>query len=297
LCKIDQLLDSCISDIRNLSNLTRAVRAADPQIIFHLAAQPLVRESYQYPIETYQTNVMGTANLLEAARTAKNARAIVVVTTDKCYENAGRGRDFCETDPLGGFDPYSSSKAGAELVTSAYRNSFFGGGRVVSARAGNVVGGGDFALDRLVPDCIRAYLSGKKLLIRNPSATRPWQHVLEPLSGYLLLAEKLYADDRRYAGAWNFGPSKRLVKPVIWVARKLCAYLEMEDKLEIDRRSHPHEASLLSLNSAKAHRLLGWRGQWSLEQTLASIAAWTKHYVRRENLRQVCLRQIEEYMR
>jgi CDP-glucose 4,6-dehydratase len=228
LCSIDRFTNSTIGDIRNRDLLKATLQKAQPEIVFHLAAQPLVRESFKNPVETYETNVMGTVNLLDAVRACPSVKAVVIVTTDKCYENREWHWGYRENDPMGGYDPYSSSKGCAELVTAAYRQSFFNPKdfdnhhiAVASARAGNVIGGGDWALDRLVPDCLKAILDGRKIIVRNPHAIRPWQHVLEPLRGYLLLAQKLFENGPQFAEAWNFGPDDRDCRPVIDVVSKL----------------------------------------------------------------------------
>ena len=294
LCRIDRLVRSKIADIRDLTLLTRTLKSARPEIVIHLAAQPLVRLSYQQPVETFSTNVMGTVNLLEAARQCPGVKAVVNVTTDKVYENkfGVRSLEFREEDRLGGYDPYSSSKACSELVAQAYRRSY--GMNVATARAGNVIGGGDWATDRLVPDFIRAMLKGKKLVIRNPKAVRPWQYVLEPLHGYLLLAEKLYRHPGKYASAWNFGPDKKEAKPVEYLARKLCA-LWGDASYSLDKRKHPHESGFLLLDAGKAKKELGWRPKWSLDQALERTVAWHRADQAGLEMRQVCLGQIKDY--
>jgi CDP-glucose 4,6-dehydratase len=297
LCRVDQLVKSVAADVRDLPALKRAMRAARPEIVFHLAAQPIVRESYKVPVETFATNVLGTVNVLEAARQCPSVKAIVNVTTDKVYEmrNAERvtRNAYTEADPLGGHDPYSSSKACSELVVQAYRRSY--GMNVATARAGNVIGGGDWAADRLVPDFVRSILKGEKLAIRNPRAVRPWQHVLEPLAGYLLLAEKLYRHPGEYASAWNFGPEKKDAKPVEWLAKKLCALWGARAGYALDRGKHPHEAGFLLLDAGKAKKELGWRPKWDIATAIAKIVDWTKAYRSGQDLRAVCYRQIEEY--
>lgn len=299
---IDRLVTSVIADIRDAGALTRTLQAAAPEIIFHLAAQPLVRASYQQPVETYAVNVMGAVNLLEAVRSCPGVKAVVNVTTDKCYQNREDNRAFREDDALGGYDPYSSSKACSEIVTAAYRASFFNperfaghGVALATVRAGNVIGGGDWAADRLVPDCVRAFLAGKKIAIRNPSAVRPWQHVLEPLAGYLRLAQRLVEQGPRFAGAWNFGPRDEDAQPVEWIVRKLCAEWGPEASYAVDQGEHPHEAHYLKLDWSKARAELAWHPQWNLEQAIRKTIEWTKAYQRHEDLRAVCLRQIEEY--
>jgi CDP-glucose 4,6-dehydratase len=245
---------------------------------------------------------MGTVNLLEAVRAAPSVRAVINVTTDKCYENREWVWGYRENEPLGGHDPYSNSKACSELVTSAYRSSYFNPKdyaahhvAVASARAGNVIGGGDWAMDRLIPDCIRALLKGEPVVIRNPRAIRPWQHVLEPLSGYLLLAQKLCDDGARYAGAWNFGPEDEDAKPVEWLVKTLCTAWGNGASYTIDSSPHPHEAHYLKLDCSKARAELDWHPRWNLETALQSIIAWTRAYTDKNDLRELCFRQIEEH--
>lgn len=302
LCRLDRRVRSNIGDVRDAAGLKRALLAARPEIVIHMAAQPLVRESYRAPAETYSTNVMGTVNLLEAVRACGSVRAVVNVTTDKCYENREHLRGYKEGEPLGGYDPYSSSKACSELVTSAYRSSFFNpadykkhGVAVATARAGNVIGGGDWAADRLIPDIIRAALRGEKVRIRNPRAIRPWQHVLEPLAGYLDLAEKLYTNGPRYAQGWNFGPDAGDAKDVEWIVKRLFAAWPEAPGYVIDRGRHPHEAHFLKLDSSKARRELGWAPRWHIGEAIDRIVAWTRACAAKEDLREVCLQQIREY--
>jgi CDP-glucose 4,6-dehydratase len=273
-----------------------------PEIVVHMAAQPLVRDSYKIPVETYEINVMGTVNLFEAVRACKTVKAVINVTTDKCYENKEWVWGYRECEPLGGYDPYSNSKACSELVTASYRSSYFNpqeyashGVAVASARAGNVIGGGDWATDRLIPDCVRAILKGEKVLIRNPQAIRPWQHVLEPLSGYLELAQKLFEKGPRYGGAWNFGPDDIDAKPVEWIVRSFCTQWGGQASYEIEKGSHPHEAHYLKLDCSKAKTELGWRPRWNLDKALDSIVAWTRIYKQGGNVGKTCIEQINEY--
>ncbi len=302
LCRLDRRLRSDMGDVRDRAELRRAMLAAKPEIVIHMAAQPLVRESYRAPAETFETNVLGTVNLLEAVRACGSVRAVVNVTTDKCYENRERPRGYKERDPLGGYDPYSSSKACSELVTSAYRDSFFSpsdykkhGVALATARAGNVIGGGDWGADRLVPDIIRAALRGEKVRIRNPRAIRPWQHVLEPLAGYLRLAEMLYTHGPRYSGAWNLGPGARDARDVEWIANRLFSAWPEAPGYVLDRGRHPHEAHCLTLDPAKARRELGWEPRWDAGTAIDKVVSWTKDYRDGEEMREVCLRQIGEY--
>ena len=296
--KIDSIIDSQIDDIRNLTVLKRSINDFNPDVLIHMAAQPLVRYSYDAPVETYETNVIGTVNILEVARSCKNLKAIVNITTDKCYENDGRSEGYKEDDPMGGYDPYSSSKGCAELVTSAYRRSFLQeqGVGLASVRAGNVIGGGDWADDRLIPDILRSFGKGEPVVIRNPKATRPWQHVLEPLSGYLILAEKLYKNQKEYAEGWNFGPNEKDVKPVDWILDKMILkWLDASWKL--DQNSSPHEASYLKLDITKAESKLGWKPVWGLSCTLEKIIDWHKAWLDKEDMQAICLAEIEEYTR
>jgi CDP-glucose 4,6-dehydratase len=298
LCSVAELVDPIIADVRDLQTLKKAMLKVKPEVVIHLAAQPLVRVSYQQPVETFSTNVMGTANVLEAARQCPSVKAVVNVTTDKVYENrvkgqGSRGKGFREDEPLGGYDPYSSSKACSELVAQAYRRSY--DMNVATARAGNVIGGGDWADDRLVPDFVRSVLNKKKLIVRSPQAVRPWQHVLEPLNGYLLLAEKLYRHPGRYAAAWNFGPEKSDAKTVAWLIKKLCV-LWGEADFTLDKRKHPHEAGFLLLDAGQAKKKLGWKPKWDLATALEKTVAWARDYQAGADMRAVCRRQIKEYV-
>lgn len=294
LCKVNGLVKSIIDDVRDLNALKKAMLAAKPEIVFHLAAQPIVRESYKVPVDTFSTNVMGTVHVLEAAKACPSVKAIVNVTTDKVYENVGKRQGYGEGEPLGGHDPYSTSKACSELVSQAYRRSYHL--NVATARAGNVIGGGDWAGDRLVPDFVRAALAGDKIQIRNPKAVRPWQHVLEPLSGYLVLADKMYGNGNRYAEAWNFGPNAREAKTVEWIVKKLCKMWEGKTVFAIAEGEHPHEAHHLILASAKAARQLHWQPKWDLESALRKVIEWTRAYQAKVDLIEVCFNQIRDYM-
>jgi CDP-glucose 4,6-dehydratase len=291
-----RLASSTLADIRDAAALERAMQAAQPDIVLHLAAQPLVRLSYAEPVETYAVNVMGTVNLLEAVRKSPGVQAVVNVTTDKCYENREWVWPYRENEALGGHDPYSSSKACSELVTAAWRRSFLdaAGVQLASARAGNVIGGGDWAADRLVPDFLRALDTGQPLVIRSPQATRPWQHVLEPLSGYLMLAERLCADGRDFAEAWNFGPDEADARPVQWIVETLCARLPGA-KWHRDVALQPHEAHTLRLDSAKAHARLGWLPRWNLPRALEATLDWHQAWKAGADMADFSLRQIREY--
>lgn len=302
LADIAELVDSKNGDVRCPGSLLGALLEASPEIVIHMAAQSLVRESYQSPAETYAINVMGTVNLLEAIRQCPSVRSVVNVTTDKCYENKEWYWGYRENESMGGYDPYSSSKGCSELITSAYRQSFFNlknydkhGVAVATARAGNVIGGGDWATDRLICDCIRALSAGEKVVIRNPDAIRPWQHVLEPLSGYLLLAQRLYEAGPEFSGAWNFGPETGDAQPVEWVVRRMCDLWGNGAGYRIDRGDHPHEATYLQLDCTKAKTILGWRPRMNLEQALESIVSWTAGWQQGDNPRNICLSQIERY--
>lgn len=304
LCGVGNLVNSVIADVRDAKKLTDAMRASNPDIVFHMAAQPLVRDSYRNPVDTYSTNVMGTVHLLEAVRACEGVKSVVIVTSDKCYENREWVWGYREADPLGGVDPYSSSKACSELVTLAYRRSFFDpkgssmhGAAIASVRAGNVIGGGDWAADRLVPDCIRSLLKGEKILIRNPGAVRPWQHVIEPLFGYLMLAERLCKEGPAFTGAWNFGPREEDARSVEWVVKRICAEWGEGAGYTIDGARHPHEAHYLRLDCSKTRSALGWLPRWSLEKAIQSIAEWTQLYRDGGDLRAACMGQIEEYAR
>jgi len=303
LCKIDSYMVSNIGDIRDYDNLLQILKQEQPEIIIHMAAQSLVRDSYKNPVETYAINVMGTVHLLEAIRHVDSIKAVVNVTTDKCYENKEWVWGYREDEPMGGYDPYSNSKGCSELVTASYRNSFFNlndyeqhGVAIATARAGNVIGGGDWAEDRLIPDCIRALGSGKNIRIRNPYAIRPWQHVLEPLSGYLLLAEKLYKNGSKYASGWNLGPDDSDAKTVEWIVQKLCVLWGGKVGYEMDCGHHPHEANFLKLDCSKAKRYLNWQPRWDLEHTLGKIVQWEWEYRAHQDVTRVCLQQINEYM-
>ncbi|MFZ7337171.1 CDP-glucose 4,6-dehydratase [Comamonas jiangduensis] len=291
-------MESQIGDIRDLPRLLASMKAFDPEILIHMAAQPLVRLSYREPVETYATNVMGTVHVLEAARQCSNLRAIVNVTTDKCYENREWEWGYRENEPMGGHDPYSNSKGCSELVTAAYRNSFFntaGTAALATARAGNVIGGGDWAEDRLIPDILRAFEAKQPVVIRNPHATRPWQHVLEPLSGYLVLAEKLYTEGAAFAQGWNFGPRDDDVQPVSWILDHMVARWRQGASWELDASQQPHEAQLLKLDISKARAKLHWQPQWSLPQALDSIIDWQKAWLEGANMQQKTLEQIQDY--
>lgn len=288
---------STIGDVRDYSGLFEAFKKSQAEIVIHMAAQPLVRLSYEQPVETYATNVMGTVHLFEAIRQHGGVRVIVNVTTDKCYENKEWIWGYREDEPMGGYDPYSNSKGCSELVTSAYRRSFFQNTdtALASARAGNVIGGGDWALDRLVPDILRAFERQKPVIIRNPYATRPWQHVLEPLSGYLTLAQRLYEQGQKFAEGWNFGPNEDDAKSVQWIVEELVKDWGNGASWRLDGGEHPHEAHYLKLDISKVKSRLDWYPRWSLATALEKITIWHQAWRAHENVRAMCLSQIEEY--
>jgi len=296
-------LRSEIADIRDLARLKAILKEHRPEIVFHLAAQPLVRASYEDPVGTYTTNVIGTVNVLEAVRACDSVRAVVVITTDKCYENKEWVWPYRETDRLGGYDPYSNSKACAELVVGSYRNSFFSpedyshhGVAIATARAGNVVGGGDWSKDRLIPDIMRAFAAKQPVVIRNPHAVRPWQHVLEPLSGYLKLAEKLFESGPAFGDAWNFGPDESDAKPVDWIVKQLAHEWGSDAQWQLDDRSQPHEAQILKLDCSKAAYSLNWRPALSLTEALRLTADWYRRRNNGQDARSITIEQIKHFI-
>lgn len=289
-------------DICDLPRLRKVMQEFAPDVVFHLAAQSLVRRSYAEPVSTYATNVMGTVNVLECIRHTPSVKAAVLITTDKCYENREWHWGYREQDRLGGHDPYSNSKACAELVSAAYRDSFFPpdqlekhGVAVATARAGNVIGGGDWAVDRLIPDLMRGFIAGEQVQIRNPESIRPWQHVLEPVRGYLQLAERLLAGDKEFASAWNFGPGEEDARPVEWIVGELAKQWSPEASWIVDDGTHPHEATYLKLDCARAHQLLGWRPSLRLSGALELIVDWYKHWQAGSDMQQITLDQITGY--
>lgn len=291
-----------IGDLRDLPALKAALQAAAPEVVFHLAAQPLVREGYSDPLTTIGSNVVGTVNLLEAVREVPSVRCVVVVTTDKVYENREWDFPYREVDPLGGHDPYSASKAAAEILTASYRASFFGGpGRhpalVATARAGNVIGGGDWAADRLVPDCLKALAEDRPIELRFPGSTRPWQHVLEPVGGYITLAEALLSPTgASFANAWNFGPDPSGNAPVQEIALKLAAlYGKSHEAVKISQEHAPHEAGLLALDSSRARRKLGWTPRWNLDEALRKTVEWQNAWLAGEDMGAITREQIQVY--
>lgn len=296
IADIQALVKSDINDIRDYAELCNSISRFSPDIVFHMAAQPLVRTSYAKPLETFQTNVMGTANLLEAVRQCSSVKAVVNITTDKCYENNEWIWGYKETDPMGGIDPYSSSKGCSELVTTSYRESFLRSSDigVASARAGNVIGGGDWAENRLIPDILRAFEASNPVVIRNPHATRPWQHVLEPLSGYLLLAEQLFKNPDEFSQAWNFGPYEHDIRPVDWILDQMI-YLWPGASWKLDKNENPHEAMLLKLDISKATTILGWMPTWELAKTIGKIIRWHKCWIEGSDMTVECINEINEF--
>ncbi len=303
VARVAEGMKSVNGDIRDIEALQNAMWSASPEIVIHMAAQPLVRFSYANPVETYATNVMGSVHLLEAVRNTKGVKAVVNVTSDKCYENREWVWGYKEDEAMGGYDPYSSSKGCSEIVTSAYRSSFFNpeqyqshGVAVASARAGNVIGGGDWAGDRLVPDFIRAIVAGEQVIIRSPNAIRPWQHVLEPLSGYLTLAEKLYTDGIEYAGAWNFGPSDNDAESVEWIISQLVTNWGGDARFKVDSgAANLHEANFLKLDCSKGRVKLGWRALWNATEAIRRICAWHKAHLEGQDMKVYALNEINEY--
>lgn len=299
---IGDFVTSYINDIRDYRSLYEAMQQIKPEVVIHMAAQALVRDSYKLPAETYAINVMGTVNLLEAVRNTPGIKAVVNITTDKCYENKEWLWGYRENEPMGGYDPYSNSKACSELVTQAYRSSFFNlktyeqhGVALASARAGNVIGGGDWAADRLIPDFIRAISNGEKVKIRSPFAIRPWQYVLDPLTGYLKLAAKLLTEGPAYAEAWNFGPDNNDNQSVEWIIQSICDLWGNHATYQLDNSPAPHESSYLKLDCSKAKTKLNWEPRWNITKALMAVVQWNKAYINGVNPRLICEDQIEEY--
>ena len=302
LCALNTKVTSIEGDVRDFGHLKSVIQKYKPEIIFHLAAQALVRRSYSDPLETYSTNVMGTVHLLEAIRQIGGVRVIINVTSDKCYQNQEWVWGYRENDPMGGQDPYSSSKGCAELITAAYTKSYFNpdhyekhGVSVASVRSGNVIGGGDWAEDRLLPDCMKALLENRPIVIRYPDAVRPWQHVLEPLFGYLVLGQHLYGDGPTFAGPWNFGPEDESGKPVRWIVERIAEIWGGKASWEVDQSFHPYEAHTLKLDCSKAKLKLGWYPQWDLETGLKKTIEWFKAYRDREDMFITTISQIKDY--
>jgi CDP-glucose 4,6-dehydratase len=295
-------MTSITGDVRDLEHLQATIAGHRPQIVFHMAAQPLVRYSYENPIETYSTNVMGTVNMLETVRHSESVRVVVSITSDKCYENKEWLWGYRENERMGGRDPYSSSKGCAELVIAAYRNSYFPAQEyqkhavaVASTRAGNVIGGGDWARDRLIPDIMTAIMERRPVIIRNPHAIRPWQHVLEPLNGYICLAEHLWAHGPKFAEAWNFGPGSEDAKTVSWIVEYVTRFWGEGARWEMDSAQHPHEDNYLKLDCSKARNLLGWAPKLHLSTTLEWIVEWYQAYQQSQNMRRLTEAQIARF--
>jgi len=301
LAGIEETITSITGDISDSSQISDVIKKYNPDIIIHMAAQSLVLKSYEYPLETFSTNTMGTVNLLDAIRKVGTPKVVLNVTSDKCYENKELGLKFKEDDPIGGLDPYSSSKGCAELVTSAFRNSFFNIDdfdrhhvAIASVRAGNVIGGGDWAEDRLIPDIFKNILVNKPIKIRNPDSIRPWQFILDALYGYLLLIEKLWDDGIKYSGAWNFG-SMEDARTVSWITKKLSELWDVNIDWEFEKKDHKHEANYLELDCSKSSRMLGWKPKMDLSMTLEWIVNWYKQYQQKNDIRPFTEKQIEKY--
>lgn len=299
VARVGELMESKIGDIRDLDSLCEVMTDFNPDIVIHMAAQPLVRRSFREPVETYSTNVMGTVHVLEAVRACPSVRAVLNVTSDKCYENREWEWGYREHEPMGGFDPYSNSKGCAELVTSAYRRSYFAdpdGPQLASGRAGNVIGGGDWAHDRLIPDALRAFPEHQSVLIRNPQATRPWQHVLEPIGGYLVLLQALYERGAPFADGWNFGPRGADARPVSWILDCLVQHWGEGASWALDQGAQPHEARSLKLDISKAATHLGWHPTWQLDEVLSRIVQWHRAFLAGDDMRAICLDEIQDYL-
>jgi len=303
ILNLEQKIKSSISDIRDLSKVKSAISEVMPEIVFHLAAQPLVRKSYQDPVETFSTNIMGTVNFLESVRACRSIKSAVIITSDKCYENREWPWPYRENEPMGGFDPYSSSKGCAELIASSYRNSFFSSVKpgeysalVATARAGNVIGGGDWSEDRLIPDIVKSINKNEKIVLRNPSAIRPWQHVLDSLHGYMTLANKLYLEESEYADSWNFGPSDKDNFSVEEMVKKFLNAYKLNSNYEINKSaSLVHEANYLRLDSSKAKAKLNWKTKWETEESIEGTAKWYKSYFSNKDMTAYSLNEIEEH--
>lgn len=296
---IENNMISEIGDIRDYNRLYNSIIDFKPEILIHMAAQPIVRKSYEDPIDTYSTNVMGTINILESARACPSLKSIVIVTSDKCYENKETQNPYKENEPMGGHDPYSSSKGCCELLINSYRRSFFNDNNssgLASVRAGNVVGGGDWSKDRLIPDILKSFKKNESVIIRNPSAIRPWQHVLDCLSGYLILTEKLYFNNEKFSGAWNFGPNINDCKPVEWIVEKMISVSGKNIDWVLDKKSNPHEANTLILDNNKSKKFLKWKPKWNIEESITKIIEWHKKNLNDENINEMCLSQINDYI-
>ena len=300
---VEEEMISLIKDVRDGEEIKKIFKEFQPEVVFHMAAQPLVRYSYTAPVETYETNVMGTLHVLEGIRAVNSVKVAVMITTDKCYENKEWEWGYRENEPMGGHDPYSSSKGAAELLIASYRDSYFPTSTydhhetaISSVRAGNVIGGGDWADDRLIPDVIRAFQNADSVKIRNPAAIRPWPHVLEPLSGYMELAERMSEDGKGFSQAWNFGPRDEDARTVQWIVEKMSNLWGEGASLDIDNDDHPHEANYLKLDCSKAHSKLGWSPKWELDYALQKIVEWHKLEQEEGDIVKITIDQIKEYM-
>jgi CDP-glucose 4,6-dehydratase len=298
LLNLKDKVDHIIGDINDFQSLQKALVEYQPDFVFHLAAQAIVKDSYHDPVNTFNTNIMGSVNLLEAVRKCDSVMSLVYITSDKCYENSEWIWGYRENDQLGGHDPYSASKGASELVFSAYTRSFFSSRKnfgAATARAGNVIGGGDWALNRIIPDCIRAIENDLPIKLRNPNATRPWQHVLEPINGYLMLGALLYSNPQTYSGSWNFGPSTSEVRTVEQVTSDVISYIG-KGTIEVEKnRNHQHEANLLQLNCDKAKQILGWSPRWDAKKTISSTAAWYKVFLDDGDIESITKEQIYDF--
>lgn len=297
ITNLHHIVLSTFDDICNFKSLKQATEKIKPDIVFHLAAQPLVRLSYQEPIQTFSTNIIGTANILEICKNIVSVKAVINVTSDKCYENKEWLWGYRENDPMGGHDPYSASKGCSEILTNSYLKSYYLEQKIglATCRAGNVIGGGDWSSDRLIPDILNGFRSNKSVKVRYPYAIRPWQHVIEPLSGYIMLAEYLYKEPTRFSGAWNFGPRDEDAREVLWVVKKMAQIWGDGALWEIDKFEHDHEANFLKLDTSKARQLLNWHPQWNLQKSLNQIISWDNAWVNGEDMHKKCLEQISEY--
>jgi CDP-glucose 4,6-dehydratase len=298
LLNLSNKINHIKGDIKESNNLLKILKDFQPEFVFHLAAQSLVRESYENPLETFKTNIFGSINLLDSVRQTKSIRSLVYITSDKCYENVEWIWGYRENDRLGGRDPYSASKASAEIVFSSYLRSFFDYTNslgAATARAGNVIGGGDWATDRIIPDCIRSIEKGHPIILRNPKATRPWQHVLEPLSGYILLAKNLYDHPKKFSGSWNFGPSTNYVQTVLQIVESIFNQIGKGSIQISESTKEAYEANLLQLNCDKSHQLLNWYPRWNIDKTLNAIVVWYKAYMNNENIEDITRNQIYDY--
>ena len=295
---VDEKMKSYFCDISNYDLTKKYIRKIKPEIIIHMAAQPLVRYSYINPLETYSTNVVGTLNILDISRKIKSVKVILNVTTDKCYENTKKSKPYKEHEPLGGYDPYSSSKACSEIITNSYRRSFYGntGIALASARAGNVIGGGDWSDDRLIPDILSGFKNKRNILIRFPNSVRPWQHVLDPLSGYIILAQQLYKKGLNFTGAWNFGPYENDAKTVKWITKRMSHFWGDKPKWKVDKKNHPHEEKYLKLDCSKAKKYLNWSPKLNIDSSLKMVVEWHKTFLLKKNMKTFTIKQIENFI-